>query len=103
MDTDQRRPCADLEIGDVVTIDVKGLVSACQEFQHDLQYFCGACSNIGWWRPGSSRSAILHMLGQRVQYLRQHALVLAPPMNSVGFSIASASALENGGQLSLTW
>src|SRR5260370_10713569 len=68
------------------------------------QNFCGACSNIGCvvlgiitvFEFGTCAASVCSTCGSA-------PLVLAPPMNSVGVLIASASALENGGRPCPAW
>ena len=55
------------------------------------------------WYWGSSPSRIRRHALPACAAPSAAPLVLAPPMNSVGVRIASASAFENGGRLSRTW
>ena len=68
------------------------------------QYACGACSNIGCVVPGiiAVREPFT-FAASAFSTFGSVPLVLAPPMNSVGVLIASASALENGGRWSRIW
>src|ERR1700694_2189856 len=68
------------------------------------QNLCGACSNIGCVVPGIITVFELGTCAASICSTCGSApLVLAPPMNSVGVLIASASALENGGGVCRGW
>ena len=72
-----------------------------QESSTISQNFCGACSNIQWRVPGII--AVLRSVtcaASARSTCGSAPLVSAPPMNSVGVLIASASALVNGCALS---
>src|SRR6187397_398658 len=88
---------ANIEIGHVVSVNTHRLQvgqSSARYAKTISPYFCGACSNIGWVAPGiiSVRDPFTLVASARSTF-GSVPLVLAPPMNSVGVFIASASVL----------
>ena len=99
-----RRPRIGMARGVSIRSDRPSRAYAARYSSTMLQNACGACSNIGCVVPGiiAVREPFT-FAASAFSTFGSVPLVLAPPMNSVGVLIASASALENGGRWSRIW